>query len=57
VCWKERRCFGQVTCVESVEVAGSVLNTGGKENGGEPGKKGYIYTSSCNLIHILCVVG
>jgi hypothetical protein len=33
----------QVTCVERVENGGGVLNTGGKENGGECGKKGYIY--------------
>ena len=47
----------QVTCVESVEDAGGVLNTGGNENGGEVGKKGYIYSSSCDLIHILRFVG
>jgi hypothetical protein len=43
--------------VERVEDAGSVLNRGGKENGGEGGKKGYIYLSSCELIHILRFVG
>jgi len=53
-------CFGArgfVLCmscdVESVEDAGGVLNMGGKENRGVGGKKGYIYSSSCNLIHIL----
>jgi hypothetical protein len=52
---------GVVLCksrdVERVEDAGSVLNRGGKENGGEGGKKGYIYSSSCELIHILRFVG
>ena len=43
----------QVTCVERVEDAGGVLHMGGKENGGEGGKNGYIYLSSCDLIHIL----
>jgi len=47
----------QVTCVERVEDAGGVLYTGGKENGGEGGKKGYRYSSSCDLIHILPSVG
>jgi len=55
--WNERRCFVQVMCVERVEDAGGVLNWGGKENGGEGGRKGYIYSSSCNLIHILRFVG
>jgi hypothetical protein len=44
-------------CVERVEDAGGVLNTGGKENGGEGGKKGHIYSSSCDLIHILYFLG
>jgi hypothetical protein len=48
VFWNERRSFVQVTCVEKVEDAGGVFNTGGKENGGEGGKKGYIYSSSCD---------
>jgi hypothetical protein len=43
----------QVTCVARFENAGGVINTGGKENGGERGKKGYIYSSCCDLIHIL----
>ena len=51
--WNERRCYVQVTRFERVEDAGGVLNTGGKENGGEGGKKGYIYSSSCDLIHKL----
>ena len=57
-------CFatkGVVMCksrdVESVENAGGVFNTGGKENNGVGGKKGYIYSSSCDLIHVLCCVG
>ena len=55
--WKERRCVVQVTCVERVEDAGHVLNAAGKENGGEGGKKGYIYSSSCDLIYILRFIG
>jgi len=44
-------------CVERVEDAGGVLNMWGKENGGAGGKKGYIYFSCCDLIHILPFVG
>jgi len=33
--------------VEIVQDAGSLFNTGGKENGSLGGKKGYIYVSSC----------
>jgi len=54
-------CFGTrgvVLCrsrdVEIVQNAGSVFNLGRKENGGVGGKKVYIYSSSCDLIHILC---
>ena len=50
VLWKSRN-------VEGVEDAGGVSNTGEKENGGVGGKKGYIYSSSCDLIHILHFVG
>jgi len=53
-------CFGMrdvVLCksgnVEIVQDAGGVLNTGGKENGGVGGKKGYLYCSSWDLIHIV----
>jgi hypothetical protein len=56
VFWNDRRCFVQVTCVKRVEDAGGVLIMGGKEKGGEGGNKGYIYLSSCDLIHILRVV-
>jgi hypothetical protein len=34
-------------------IAGGVIDKGGKDNGGVGGKKGYIYSSSCDLIHIL----
>jgi hypothetical protein len=34
-----------------------VVNMGGNENGGEGGKKGYIYSSACDLIYILHFVG
>jgi len=44
-------CFGMtgsVLCrspdVRRVEDAGSVLNPGGKQNGGEGGKEGYMYS-------------
>ena len=47
----------QVMSVQRVEDAGGVLHTGGKENGGEGVRKGYIYVSSCDLIHILRFVG
>jgi hypothetical protein len=43
--------------VERVWDAGSVFNTGGKQCGRIGGKKGYIYSSSCDLIHILHFVG
>jgi hypothetical protein len=33
-----------------------VLNVAGKEIGGVGVKKGYIYFSSCDLIHMLCFV-
>jgi hypothetical protein len=36
--------------VKSVADAGGVLNMGGKENGGEGGKKGYIYSSFRNFL-------
>jgi hypothetical protein len=38
-------------------IAGSVFRTGGRQNGGVGGKKGYVYSSSCNLVHILHFVG
>jgi len=47
----------EVTFVEAVENAGGVLNTGGQENGGGGSKKGYTYSSSCDLIDILRLVG
>ena len=57
-------CFGMrgvVLCksrdVERVENAGCVLNTEEKENGGNGGKKGYIYSSACDLIHVLHFIG
>jgi len=43
--------------VERVEDAGGVLNKRGKENGGVGGLKGYLYSSFCDLIHILRFVG
>jgi hypothetical protein len=36
--------------VERVENSGSVFNTGGIQNGGEGGKMGYIYSSSCDFL-------
>jgi hypothetical protein len=38
-------------------IAGCVFNTGGNENRGVGGKNGYIYLSSCDLVHILRFVG
>jgi len=50
-------CFGTrgvVLCksrvVERVQDPGGVFNTGGKQNGGEGGKMGYIYSSSCDFL-------
>ena len=50
-------CFGtrgNVLCksrdVKIVKDAGGVFNTGGKENEGVGGKKGYIYSSSCDFL-------
>jgi hypothetical protein len=36
--------------VERVQDAGGVFNMGGKQNGGEGRKKGYIYLSSCDIL-------
>ena len=36
--------------VEIVQDAGGVFNMGGKENEGVGGKKGYIYSSSCDFL-------
>jgi len=57
VFWNERHCVVQVTCFERVEYAGGELNSRRKQNGGEGGKRGYIYSSSSILIHILRFVG
>jgi len=58
VCFRMR---GIVLCksrdVEIVQDAASAFNMGGKENSGVGRKKGYIYSSSCDLIHILHFVG
>jgi hypothetical protein len=42
--------------VDGIDDTGSEVNPGGRENGGVDGKKGYLYSSSRNLIHILCFV-
>jgi len=34
-------------------IVGCVFNTGGKENRGVGGKKGYISSGSCDMVHIL----
>jgi len=57
-------CFGRrgvVLCksrvVERVQEPGGVFNTGGKQNGGEGGKMGYIYSSFCDfLVHLVLLV-
>jgi hypothetical protein len=38
-------------------IAGGVFHTAGKDTGGAGGKKGYLYLSSCDVIHILRFVG
>jgi hypothetical protein len=38
-------------------IAGGAFTTGGKENRGVGEKKGYMYSSSCDLVHILRYVG
>jgi hypothetical protein len=43
--------------IERVEDAGGAFNIGGNQTGGVDRRKGYIYSSSCNLIHILHFVG
>jgi len=50
-------CYGPrgiVICrsseVEIIRDAAGVFNAGGHENGGVGGKKGYIYSSSCNFL-------
>ena len=43
--------------VKIVQDAGGMFNTGRKGNGGGGGEKGYMYSSSCNLLHILRCVG
>jgi hypothetical protein len=57
-------CFGTrgvVLCksrvVERVQDPGCVFNMGGKQNGSEGGKMGYIYSSSCDfLIQLVLLV-
>jgi hypothetical protein len=69
-CVGYRVCFGTrgrvlyKSCnVEIVQDGGRVFdcwgefNAGGKENRGVSGKKGYIYSSLCNMVHILRIVG
>ena len=38
-------------------IDGGVFNTGGKQNRDVGRKNGYIYLSSCDLVHILHFVG
>jgi hypothetical protein len=63
-CVGYQKCFGTrdiVLCksqdVKRVEDAGSMLNTGENEDGGDGRKRRYFYSSSCDLIHILRFVG
>jgi hypothetical protein len=62
-------CVGYVVCitargvilcktrdVDGIEDTRSEVNPGRRENGGVDGKKGYLYSSSRNLIHILCFI-
>jgi hypothetical protein len=41
--------LSQSDVVETIQDADSVFNTGGKQNGGEGMKMGYIYLSSCDF--------
>jgi len=50
-------CFGATgvvsfksRVVEGVQDTGGVFNTGGKQDGGEGGKMGYIHSSSCDFL-------
>jgi hypothetical protein len=43
--------------IKIVQDAAGVFNPGAKDSAGVGGKKGYIYSSSCDLIHILYYVG
>jgi len=45
----ERRCFVQVTWGQDEDAVG-VYNTGGQQNGGVGGKKGYISLSSGDFL-------
>jgi hypothetical protein len=67
---KVQRCIGHWVCfgtrvivlsksgnVEIVQDGASVFNVAGKVNGGVGGKKGYIYSCSCDLIVIPRCVG
>jgi hypothetical protein len=56
-CVGYRVCFGTTgvvlyksRVVNRVQVPGQVFNMGGKQNGVEGGKMGYIYSSSCNFL-------
>ena len=52
---------GIVSCkthdVKRVQDAGGVFSTEGKVNGGEGGKQGYIYSSSCDFLDQLVLLG
>jgi hypothetical protein len=59
-----RVCFGMSDVVlfksRDIEIhqdSASMLNTWGTDDGGVGGKKRYIYSGSCDLIHILRFVG
>ena len=45
----ERRCLCKLRDVEIVQDAGGVFNMGRKDNGCVGGKKGYIYSRSCDF--------
>jgi hypothetical protein len=57
VFWNERRYFLQLTRCRDQDAVG-VYHTGGTENGGVGGKKGYIYLSSGDfLVQVVSFVG
>jgi hypothetical protein len=49
--------LGKSRDVRIVQDATVVINTGAIDNADVGGKEGYIYSSFCDLIHILCLFG
>jgi len=47
---------GKLGVLERVHDAGSLFNTGEKQDGDEGGKKGYISSSSCDILVLLVLL-